>query len=146
MSRTRKRLSVGVVALMCVTAAVALLRKPADVTIALAGYETNTSGLVTAVLVISNAGPHSVALSTWTSVQSRRGEPEPIQWEQGTFLPRFGTRTWERPSPCHLSAEYVRTYYRSNMSLSEKLQFWIDRHLLRYDRTTNVHTLHFDVP
>ena len=148
---TRKRVIVaGVVLLVCLTAATALLRKPATVmTLVVDRYLTNLYGpdTLVALVALSNATPRSVIVSgLGLPTLSRAGiRFEHAALPQSIYLgPHQTSGVFEMRG--RIRVKYLAFDYPAKSNLVERLQIWADRHLLHCDRRTNVYTLHFDIP
>jgi hypothetical protein len=155
MSRTRTRAIVAAVALVCVIATTALLRKPAAMTLVVDRYLTNVYGPDTliALVALSNAAPRGVFVARLglpvrdvVTVCGMRLEHPALP--QSNYLgPRKQGDFFEVRVPGRVSVKCLAfDLDHIEPTVVQRFQFWMDRHLLRCDRRTNVYTLHFDVP
>jgi len=150
MSRTRKRVIVATVALVCVAAVLALQRKPPVMTLVLDRYLTNLYGpdTLVALVALSNATPRSVVVSGPGPLSRAGIRFEHTALPQSIYLgPHQTSDIFEMRGPGRTSLKYLAFELSPTKStVVERFQFWMDRHLLHCDRRTNVYTLHFDIP
>ena len=148
MTRRRKLLIVvGVFVLLLGILLAGIRRKVADVSISFRRYRTNVHEVITAEAVITNAGPFSRFVTIRTKVKMGQIQPWWVDQERsGSFSPNASTIV-ECSPPCPVIVEYRKEYHHDYPdTLSEQLQFWLDRYILRCDRRTNVYTLRLDIP
>ena len=114
-------------------------------------YLTNLYGpdTLVALVALSNATPRSVIVSGGPgSPLSRAGiRFDHLALPQSIYLaPHQTSDVFEMRGPGRTSLKYLTFDLSPTKSVVERLQFWMDRHLLHCDRRTNIYTLHFDIP
>ena len=153
MNRTRKRVIVTGVALVCAAAMLAMLRKPPKppvMTLVVDRYLTNLYGPETlvALVALSNATPRRVIVSGPGLPRSRASFhfTHPALPQSIYLGPHETSDVFEMRGPGRISMKYVAFDLPPTKStVVERFQFWMDRHLLHCDRRTNVYTQHFDI-